>query len=172
MAYSTTTISIFQQVLAVFCLITLVQNIVKRTRFEWVLKGSSIVMILLGAIIVCLGLRDGVIVTTLSDLDALELLGSCCIAGFLAISIYSFYDFKLTLFLATPALATVLHVKQTAAETVREHYVGAMVATRQESIMLWTLWGVALGLFATVSNYITQKNVTELIIDKQTVVRH
>jgi hypothetical protein len=84
----------------------------------------------------------------------------------------SHYDFKLTLLIGTPAITLALYAKQTLVEEIRSHHPAEPHADSGEAVTAWTLWGLAIGLFASFSNYLTQKEICELVIDKFTVLKH
>ena len=90
--------------------------------------------------------------------------------AYLILTTYSFYDFKLTLFVGTPALAIALYMMQISVQDYERHF--NLASDNNEGIVLWTIWGVAVGLFTSISNYNTQKQICELIIEKFTVVKH
>lgn len=73
--------------------------------------------------------------------------------AYLILTTYSFYDFKLTLFVGTPALAIALYMMQISVQDYERHF--NLASDNNEGIVLWTIWGVAVGLFTSISNYNT-----------------
>jgi hypothetical protein len=102
------------QIFGFFTLLTLAWNILKRTRFCWVTKAMGTLLIMMLLVSMTLAQNDMVKKMLPSDEVDPNYMGTLLQVAYLIITTYSFYDFKLTLFVGTPALTLALYYTQTA----------------------------------------------------------